>query len=145
MRIKLLLSLCFFVIALSPFFNTVYAQGFIFTIPLKLTDIHSDVKSFTVGCRILSPTRSAVLSQKSYPMPSDGSVKLTIQIGINPETGINLADYEKYFCQIVITNAAGTVRKFVTETSGQCSIPANQWYCVKPGTAYNSLVSGTLP
>lgn len=115
------------------------AEDFTFTVPLKLTNLHSKVEMVRVLCQALNPSGAAIGGGSTVVLVGPtGSVSQNVIVAFNAAPDRIASDATQYRCWFDMK--AKEDPNYMEPNS--VNVPM---YKSKPGTAFVPLVSGPIP
>lgn len=121
------------------FIGGAQAEDFIFTVPLKLSNMHSKVEMVRVFCQALNPSGATIGGGNTVvPVGPTGSVSQNVIVAFNAAPDRIAGDATQYRCWFDMK--AHEDPNYMQPNS--VNVPM---YKSKPGTAFVPLVSGPIP
>lgn len=137
-----------FVLALV-FPHAVSAADFNFNLKTVLTNLHPDVASIKVKCWARSdPTAGGVdivgWGTTEEKVPKSGEINKTIQVKFNARNRKNPASAKTFDCELIFLSLQRPDAEPLAANSSGCTNAVNEFLCAKEGTAFNSIIEGSL-
>jgi len=115
------------------------ADDFTFTVPLRLSNLHSKVETIRVFCQALNPSGGLIGGGHTIvPVGPTGSISQNVIVAFNAEPNRLAGDATQYRCWFDMKVKEDPM--YVQPNS--VNLPV---YQAKPGTAFVPLVSGQIP
>ena len=143
------LTLFLLIIALTlGSIRTAQAEDFIFTVPVRLSNLMRDVSSGYVICMVYAPApqagapdvRIGVGSQRFQIDQSSGNFSQNLVVKFDAGQGFDPSTATSYACQLELM--AGAERQWVPSQGDSRTPP---WARPKPGTPFANPIRGIVP
>jgi hypothetical protein len=134
----------FTLVALLGVATTAQASDFTFNVPLNLQNLHTEVRSAYVDCRVFKTrgdyTAASVIGgggryKTDIPVDSNGNYRGTLTVGFDADSGKNASDARYYECDLNING--GNLTSYTTDR-GAATVS-------RPGTTRSVRVTGEVP
>ncbi len=126
-------------LSIPGFIGGAQAEDFSFTVPLKLSNLHSKVDTVRVFCQALNPSGVLIGGGNTIvPVGPTGNVSQNVIVAFNAEPNRIAGDATQYRCWF---DMKAKEDPFYTQPNS-VNVPM---YQAKPGTAFVPLVSGPIP
>ncbi|NPV04963.1 MAG: hypothetical protein HPY67_09550 [Syntrophaceae bacterium] len=119
--------------------GTAQAEDFVFTVPLRFSNLHSKIDAVRVFCQALNPSGALIGGGNTIvTVGPTGSVSQNVVVAFNAEPNRIAGDATQYRCWFDMKAKEDPM--YVQPNS--VNLPV---YQARPGTAFVPLVSGPIP